>query len=342
MTHNVGDPNSESGVWAGRRGGNQNLFWHGWMDFGDLAVPGSGSVSLHYDWPWVMLVAAMRTGDPGFVRLAAEMTRHRIDIDQQWSDRELPEYRGYQRVGFTYPHFHCERFTRSQPNVADNWLAGVVLYYMLTGEPKALECIERNAQALLAGWKRMAANSDDYYTGRKLGDMQMAARSIFAYCAIYDLTADTAWLEEALKLFHTYVVAKWEAHGPHLHARDQIRSQGYIRDDVKYCYSIQAFCELHRHTGDKKLLELLQAGCDAEFPENFFDAPLFLADLSAYVALVTGDRDYLDDAVEFWIEGFPESECPPVYLPDNSQWSRRKAMMLRTGHLLQYAHWKLK
>jgi hypothetical protein len=187
----------------------------------------------------------------------------------------------------------------------------------------------------------MAANADDYYVGRQLGDMQMAARSIFAYTAMYDLTADAKWLDKSLELFRSYVVPKWERHGPHLHARDQIRSQDYIRDDVKYCYSIQAFCELHRHTRDDKLFELLKAGCDREFPENFFDAPLFLADLCAYVGLRTGEEGYLDDAIEHWIQGFPESKSPPVFLPDNSQWSRRKAMMLRTGHLLQYAHWKL-
>ena len=49
-----------------------------------------------------------------------------------------------------------------------------------------------------------------------------------------------------------------------------------------------------------------------------------------------------DEAIEHWISAFPESKCPPVYLPSNSQWSRRKAMFMRTGHLLQYAHWKLK
>ena len=86
----------------------------------------------------------------------------------------------------------------------------------------------------------------------------------------------------------------------------------------------------------------LQAGCDAEFPENFFDAPLFLADLNSYVALETGNGEYLDNGLEHWITAFPESKSPPVFLPGNSQWSRRGASFLRTGHLLQYAHWKRK
>ena len=345
MTRSVADPASASSIWFARRTRNTPRalwtegFWYGWMDFGDLAVPGSAAVSLHYDWPWVMLVNAMRTGDLHFLRLATEMARHRIDVDQQWSDREQPAYRGFQRVGYSYAHFHCQRFTYSQPSVDSTWLAGVVLHYLLTGEPKALECIERGSKALREGWARMAP-SKDYYVRRKLGDMQMAARSIFAYCALFDLTADRTWLDEALKLFRTHVVAKWKDCGPHLHRREQIRSQDYIRDDIKYCYSLQALCELHHRTADAKLLELLKAGCDTEFPENFFDAPLFLANLNAYVALKTGSRDYLEDAIEHWIEAFPESQCPPVYMPGNSQWSRRKAMLLRTGHLLQYACWK--
>ena len=345
MTRSVADPKSPSSIWTARRSRTTPRalwtegFWYGWMDFGDLAIPGSAAVSLHYDWPWIMLVNTMRTGDLHFLRLATEMTRHRIDIDQQWSDRERPEYRGFQRDGYTYAHFHCSRFTRHQPSVETTWLAGVVLYYMMSGEPKALECIERGSKALLAGWGRMAADSKDWYVRQKLGDMQMAARSIFSYCAVYDLTADRTWLHEALKLFGTYVVAKWKAHGPHLHERNQIRSQDYTRDDAKYCYSIQAFCELHHRTGDAKLLELLKAGCDTEFPENFFDAPLFLANLHAYVALKTGDKATLAKAVEHWITAFPESKCPPVYQPGNSQWSRRKAMLLRTAHLLQYAYW---
>ena len=58
------------------------------------------------------------------------------------------------------------------------------------------------------------------------------------------------------------------------------------------------------------------------------------------MALKTGRKDYADDATEHWIEAFPDGKCPPVYLPANSQWSRRAAMQLRAGHLLQYCFWK--
>jgi hypothetical protein len=345
MTRSVADPKHPSSIWHARTQRKVTTrnwsmgFWHGWMDFGDLAIPGSGSVSLHYDWPWICMANAMRTGDLRFLRLATEMTRHQIDVDQQWSDREQAEYRGFQRVGYTYAHFHCGRFTRSQPNVITNWLAGVVQYYLLTGDPKTYECIQRNAAAIVPAWEQIL-RSRDYYVRRLRGHMQGVARTMFGFCAMHALTGERKWLDFSLKLFNECVVPKRQALGPHLHDRKQIRSQGYTRDDMRYCYSIQAFCLLHHLTGDKKLLELLKAGCDTPFPENYFDAPLFLADLNAYVAMVTGDDDYMDEAVEHWISSFPESRCPPVYLPENSQWSRRKAMFLRTGHLLQYAYWK--
>jgi len=347
MTRSVADPNHKSSIWFARRDRKIKRalwsvgFWYGWMDFGDFAIPGPAAVSLHYDWPWVMMANLMRTGDLNYLRLGTEMIRHRIDIDQQWSDRELPQYRGFQRPGTTYAHFHTARFTGPHPFVGATWMPGVVLYYMLTGDPKTLECIDRAMAHIPPAWENIN-KSRDYYVRRIPGDMQAVARTIFTYCAMHGLTGEKKWLDMATKLWHRCVPAKWKDYGPHLHDRKQIRSQDYTRDDIKYCYSIQAFCLLHHLTGDKKMFELLKAGCDKEFPENFFDAPLFLADLNAYVALKTGKEDYLDNAIEHWISAFPESRCPPVYLPNNSQWSRRKAMFMRTGHLLQYAHWKLK
>lgn len=337
MTRASADPRSPYSIWEARRNTGRANFWYGWMDFGDFCVPGNGYVSLHYDWPYVMLLSLMRTGEMPFLRLAADMARHRIDVDQGWSPRELEPYRGLQRGEGAYTHFHCERFTRGQPGVANNWLSGVVLYHLLTGDPKARECARHNAAALRRGWGLDREGAD---APRARSDMQAVARAIFAFAAMYQLTGEKQWLDDALTLFHRHVTAKWQAFGPHLHERQQIRSQDYTRDDVKYCYSIAAFCFLHHLTGDAKLFELLKAGADTEFPENFFDAPLFLADLHAYVGLKTGEAHYLNDAVELWIQAFPESQCPPVYLPNDSQWSRRSAMMLRTGHLLQYAFWK--
>ena len=77
--------------------------------------------------------------------LGGEMARHRIDVDQLWSDRDPPECGGLQRGETNFPSFHSSRLYWL-PDVKSNWLAGVALYYMLTGEPKALEGWRRNAE----------------------------------------------------------------------------------------------------------------------------------------------------------------------------------------------------
>jgi hypothetical protein len=146
-----------------------------------------------------------------------------------------------------------------------------------------------------------------------------------------------------MKLFKTNVTAMWKTHGPHLHnPNDQIRGQDYQKEDMKYCYAIASLCELHRHTGDENVFKLLSEGCAKPFPDSFFDAPLYLADLFAYVGMKTDNADYLAKAADLFAQSFPESKCPPVFLPENSVWSGTSAMMLRTGHILQWACWKKK
>ncbi len=344
MTRSVVDPQSKTGLfearkhspWVNVRYYQDSLFWFGWMDYGDISVPGYGPTGLEYDWLWIMMLNAMRTGDPNFMRWGIDMARHRIDVDQLWSDRDPPQVRGLQRGGpKNFPTFHCDQLC-DPPGVKDNHLAGVALYYMLTGEPKALECCKRNAEGLKVSWAQIMKKKHS-------GNMAANAWAIHAYCAMYDLTADSKWLDEALGLFGADVTSLWKQYGPHLHnPRRQIRSQTYAKEDIKYCASTYALCLLHHRTKDKKLLKLLIEGCDKDFPATcHFDAPLFLADLHAYVALVTGKKDYAEDAVEHWIEASSESRCPPVFLPKkNSDWSQRSAMHLRAGHLLQYYFWK--
>jgi PcRGLX-like protein central beta sandwich domain/PcRGLX-like N-terminal RIFT barrel domain len=338
MTRNAVNPESKFSLWEARRRTSRANFWYGWMDFGDIVQYGRGYTNLAYDWPWLMQVNLLRTGDLNYLRLTEDMVQHRIDVDQQWSDREAG-YKGLQRASGRYSHFHCERFTRGHPHPGHNWLAGVVFWYMLSGEPKALECAQRNAAGLSKGWASLN-KSRSWTAGRAKMNMQSVARALFSFSSMYALDGEEKWLDEAMKLVRYNVAAKAKAHGPHLHARRQIKSQGYTRDDIKYCYSLYALCLLHHYSNDKKLFELLKAGADKDFPENFFDAPLFLADLHAYVALKTGKSDYADDAVEHWIEASPESKELPVYQPGNSKWTERKSMHMRAGNILQWYFWK--
>ena len=279
MTHSAADPESAAGLFKARQDSvesevsysTDSSYWFGWMDFGDLFVPGRGQVGLHYDWTWIMLVSALRTGDMNFVRLAATMARHRIDVDQLWSDGDPPEVRGLQRGEVNFPMFHCYRLYRL-PKVDTNWLAGVALWHMLTGEPKALECCARNAEGLQAGWAHVAKTKP--WAGPQT-DMAANAWSMSSYCAMYKLTGERKWLDEALGLFRTNVAPKRKSHGPFLHdATHQIQSQDYIQEDMKYCYALASFCELQHLTGDEDLHEAARGRVRAGFPRQFLRGPV--------------------------------------------------------------------
>jgi len=341
MARNAADPAGDSSIIKARRTGVGGGYWYGWMDFGDLAIGqgrGYGPCNLHYDWTWVMLVNYLRLGDRAFFDLAGEMARHRMDVDQGWSDRDLLIHRGLQRSQGARADIHCPRLAYAKPTPASNWVSGVALYYMLTGEPKALETCLRNVQGVRNAWEA-DKKKDPYY--RMARNMEANAWSILVMCSLHDLTGEKEYLDEALGLFRANVVPVWRKLGPHLfRAGSQIRGQSYHKEGMKYCYSIQALCELHHRTGDKAVLKLLTEGAKKDFPDTFFDAPLHLSSLHAYVGYKTDSEEYLEKAVESFIEGFPESKSPPVVMPDSSEWSRRAAILLRTGHILQYVHWK--
>jgi len=324
------------------------LYQFGWMDFGDVAVLGVGPTGLHYDWTWIMLLNTMRTGDINFLRMGSEMARHRMDIAQLWSDRDIPECRGLERgaggcIASSAPRanfssFHCSNLW-APPGPNENWLVGVAAYYMLTGEPQAMECCVRDAEGLKTSWAYFAKEKP--YTN-PLTDMSAIGWSISAYCAMYDLTADKQWLEEARKLFTGNVCPVWKKQGPFLFDPSrQWEGQDYSKEDMKYCYAITAFCELHRRTGDAQVLALLKEGCEKTFPDTFFDGPLFLSDLYAYVGYQTKNPDLLRKAADAFASTFPASKCPPTFQPNNTTWSFMTATKLRTGHLLQYACWKM-
>jgi hypothetical protein len=313
--------------------------WYGWMDFGDLSVPGRGQVSLHYDWPLLVMLEYLRSGSPDALELAAQMVRHRVDIDQYWSDRDPPEVNGIQSRD-VWPTYHANG-RDGGPSPGGTWIAGPALWHMLTGEPKAREACLRGAEGLVRAWKAISARK--VYGGGTKVKMAANAWTMESLCAAYDLTAEERWLDEALRLFNTNVTDKWKSKGPHLHSpgKAQIFGQGYIQEDRQYCMAIAPLCRLHALTKDEKVLKLLTEGCAKPLPsDSYFAAPMFTAGQYGYVGAVTGNAEYVKKSAKEFGRGFPESKCPPVFLPDNKTWSQDAAVMLRAGGMAQYALWR--
>ena len=326
MIQSSSDPTNATSICKGRETRAQSsVYWHGWMDLGDICTGAYASPA--GDWPWLLLSNGLRTGDMNNLRLASEMARHRIDVDTLWSEQELSDIRGLARNG-NFLALHCGRL-RWLPEPGDIGIPGLALDYMITGEPKARECALLGGQGLKANGAHSRHN-----VGQSAGMMQ-------ADCALYDLTADKAWLDDALGLFNAEIVPVWKAKGPFLHdPNDQIRSQDYVKEDAAYFDNIPAFCELHRLTGNETVLKMLKEACEQPCPESYDDAPLRVASLYAYVALVTNDDALFDRAMESFVRGFPLSKSPPVFLVNNAVWPARASGLMRSGNILQYAAWK--
>ena len=348
LATNAIDPKGTSSIQYARRNGIAGkghiaafkpISWYGWMDFGDVFSP-YGSRSLHYDWPELMLVNYLRMGDRRFFDMAVSMSRHRMDVDQCWSDRDPPEYGYLARPDgpnkWRYYGGHPLHLgARKQlPNPGHTWLSGVVLYYMLTGEPKALESCMRNYRGIkLACVEPIEKKPGDWWS------TTASSLSILNLCSLYDLTADKKYLKDALSLFSNHIARQWKSKGPYLTGEGGNSRSAETRAKA-YCYGIPALCRLHELTADKQVMKMLTEGCEKEFPDTVFsDASRYLADLYAYVGYRVKNEDYIERAFEAFIEGFPEEQSPRCFFNDN-EWSRRAALMLRTGHILQYVTWK--
>jgi len=347
MARNAADLGGKTSIYHGRRGGGDHFgYWYGWMDFGDVCTRRKlshdvreGARGLRFDWTWIMLLNYLRIGDRGFLDLGTDMARHRIEVDQYWSERDAPEFCGLTHFddGGTR-EIHWIFSPKLRPCVLRNWLSGVVLYYMLTGEPKAYECCMANYSGIKHAWvepKRKKPGSRDLTL--------KSMRPIQALCSLYDLTADKKYLTDALSLFKNHIALQWKESGPHLVGWEEGRVSGKKqRKSVgrAFCLGSQALCELYSRTGDKEVFRLLTESCEKEWPGGYRLEPLFRANVYAFVGYKTKNQDYIDEAMELFVDGFPESSSPPCFLAANWHWIEHAALQLRCGHILQYVMWK--
>lgn len=116
------------------RGGTygQQVF-RGWFNFGDIPWA-DGYSSLHYDWPYVALLQYLRTSDPRFFSLGCDMTRHRVDIDQDHDTTSDCGQRGGQfyEKGYWHGNYY-------HPVASHTWVFGPLLHFLLTGDETSKE-----------------------------------------------------------------------------------------------------------------------------------------------------------------------------------------------------------
>ncbi|MFZ1059024.1 MAG: hypothetical protein WAP47_07520 [Candidatus Rokuibacteriota bacterium] len=224
---------------------------YGWMHFGDL-VYGESYSSLHYDWPYVMLLQFLRTGDPKFFELGAQMARHRYDIDQYHGDRG---HRGKRKWTFTFlqryekeGHGHGEMET--QPS--HTWTGGLALFYLLTGDRQAWEATLEVRRAMHARWRHLSKGQTE-----ESFEIRQQGWSILNLLNTYRITQDPKDVELALAIAHKSLVFMEKTQGGLGYwgtATGKTRKQSM----PMFFWVIDPLIQLHYETRDSELGDLLR------------------------------------------------------------------------------------
>jgi hypothetical protein len=321
------DRKSRSSIWKAREGRSGPIRdWYGWMNFGDNGW-GGGFSSLHYDWSWILFLNYLRQGDRGFFDMGVTMARHLIEVDHLWSSRNHKMLQQMPRFEFCSPYTHGGLADgRCKPIPSHVWISGVVLYYMLTGDPMAKECAlstGRGIELRLVGPLRKGPTTR--------GQARSSGWAILVCCSLFDLTGDREYLDKGLVLFRNHQKPKWKAKGP------------YHDKGLQYYYCTQGLCELQHRTGDAELMQMLEEGCrgdiEAAFGKTYREWPAFLSNVFAYVGCKKGNAAYIAKAKELFRRYRPGGS--PACFRSTGAWDKETGKFIRNGHILQHALWKM-
>ncbi len=266
---------------------------YGWENFGDLAWKWQGGVgpycALHYDWPYIMWLQFVRTGDERFLGLAQEMTEHSMDMDQihgfmddgiwWWEDQgqELKHHKSYIGWGRGISH---------------TWNGGYTLGYLLTGDNRYLNAAQRSANAGRAFWRKAIS-------GQKVKFDQTRSQgwSILMLVNEYRITGDVDNLKQAMAIFsNSLLYTEQLPTSPGSNGKGYILVEKYHADPKMegkavvtfLSYPLEPLCELH--------LEASKAGLDVTELEAYLIRSLNWLRDCAYVGGTTkgaGGYSYL-------------------------------------------------
>ena len=171
---------------------------YGWENFGDLAFNGA-FCSLHYDWPYIMWLQFIRSGDARFRERALEMTEHSADLDQIHTESEGRLYDGiwhWETMGGKFVNNHHKSTQGAGAVISHTWNGGYALGYLLTGNARYREAAERSAEAARKRWAKCIK-------GDKVVENQTRTQgwSILMLVNLYRITGKKKHLQDALAIF---------------------------------------------------------------------------------------------------------------------------------------------
>ncbi len=243
----------------------QNRFF-GWMHFGDLLWSGQAPSALHYDWCLGMTLNYVRTGLRGFFDAAREMCRHRYDIDQYHGERTDTQgnHKWINHMAFYETDAHADPTISSYmpsrvAGPSHTWNGGLLIWYLLTGDRKALEAAEEVGQA---AWNHYGPGGLKDATKQNCAAEETRAETwpMLNLIHLYRVTGDSNHLQLA------YNIAKNRV----LYREQKAGSQGYFgmgnncdaiitgqQYNTMYSYALDPIIQVHYETQDEELGKLI-------------------------------------------------------------------------------------
>jgi len=242
---------------------------YGVFNWGDWQFPGyrdrargcDGWGNLEYDLPQVLGLAWAATGSETFFQGLVPAARHYRDVDIIHHAPGHPEW-----VGLNHPHkaLHFAFESAETVDLGHTWTEGLVTFYRLTGEVRALEAARGIADALV-GRESRARNP------RQFG------WPMIALGAVYDATGERRYLDAA----KAYADAATTAFRPTPAAGDW--KMGILADGLAV---------VHAASGDARLRRWLVAYADTLVGGgDRWEDPRYALPLG-YLAALTGDVRY--------------------------------------------------
>ena len=312
-----------------------------WMNFGDLMWSNSEPCALHYDWTYRMLLHYIRTGKGKFFDAGVEMAKHRYDIDQYHGEKTstgghhiFTNYmQFYESSGHADPTLHWYHPSKVSSH-SHTWNGGLILYYWLTGDKKALEAAEENG---ISVFNKFGTAEDQICSNH---ETRQETWPILMMINLYRVTGEQKYLETAKNI----------AKNRMLYREQQLGGLGYFgygncssndldssaQSTTQWSYLIEPMILVHYETQDDELKDLLIRMADftknkflyggtyndnGEYmplqlsrnlsgpdPDNLNEKgeptkTLFLGDLFSYVYTLTDNSEYLDLARRCFKDG---------------------------------------
>lgn len=228
----------------------------GWKNYGDIMWDNGLSgqyCNLHYDMPAILIKEWLRTNAPRAYRIGIESAEYRGTCGQVHGDEFFQNNPQDNLNGLAlYEKNDHNGNSVVQPSQSHNWIEGLWLHYLITGDYLA----HQNATAAAA---RMLA-FNDYNIGFAIGSNngRFLGWTVYALVNSYLYTEDQSYITKALELTDEFIDTEIAlgSKGYFLYGISNISEEN--AQIFSYAgYTLIGFAMLHRITGQVKLRDFL-------------------------------------------------------------------------------------